>query len=496
MANKKNTNRELMEKAIEVMNQSINEPREDGKVPPKVGAVILFPDGRIETAYRGELREGDHAEFTLIERKLANSNLSDCVLFTTLEPCVERNSPKVPCCRRTTNARIKTVFVGIEDPDPTVDGKGIKHLHNHGVKVELFDKDLAKIIEKENEQFIKQALDRKYKDENEHEELRGQFEFGVLGYDKSRLSDKAIKKFIELAKIDYEIDDDRFWQFLADCGVMARSQSGEFTPTGFGILLFGADPRANYHQAVLKASITYGDGKVENRDFSGPLVLMPEEIEEWLHKVLPLVKDASKFRREDVTSYPIDVLREAVLNALVHRDYERADASCSLKITDDMITIVSPGKPVPEISMNELNSFEAPSLRRNPIITYILSRMNYVEEKGFGMDTFKSIKDKHGYPFPVYSYKEPYLTLSMPRSFNAVKITSKGGDMNALDEQEVKSLELFRTHEKLSKSQFVELTKMPQRSAERTLQKFTELGLLERVGQGRSVKYRRPIDED
>lgn len=86
------TDRELMEMAIEIMNKSINEPRPDGKVPPKVGAVLLLPNGSIETAFRGELREGDHAEFTLIERKLANINLEGSVLFTTHEPCVETHS--------------------------------------------------------------------------------------------------------------------------------------------------------------------------------------------------------------------------------------------------------------------------------------------------------------------------------------------------------------------------------------------------------------------
>ena len=161
MAKKIYTNKELMQLAIDEMNKSINEPRADGKVPPKVGAVLLFPDGRIETAYRGELREGDHAEFTLIERKLINEDLEKCVLFTTLEPCVERNSPKVPCCRRTTNARIKKVFVGIEDPDPTVDGKGIKHLEKHGVEVKMFDREFQEIKEIEKKDLINQALEKK-----------------------------------------------------------------------------------------------------------------------------------------------------------------------------------------------------------------------------------------------------------------------------------------------------------------------------------------------
>ena len=52
--------RNLMERAIGVMRQSVAEPRTDGKVDPKVGAVLYKPDGTIESACRGELRHGDH----------------------------------------------------------------------------------------------------------------------------------------------------------------------------------------------------------------------------------------------------------------------------------------------------------------------------------------------------------------------------------------------------------------------------------------------------
>lgn len=64
--------RTYMELAIEEMNKSQNEPRPDGKIPPKVGAILLFPDGTVVRAHRGELREGDHAEFTLLKRKLGH----------------------------------------------------------------------------------------------------------------------------------------------------------------------------------------------------------------------------------------------------------------------------------------------------------------------------------------------------------------------------------------------------------------------------------------
>jgi ATP-dependent DNA helicase RecG len=118
--------RALMEQAVEVMRSSKPERRADGKACPLVGAVMWEPNGKVQTAYRGEVREGDHAEYTLIERKNRTRPLDDAVLFATLEPCAPeaRKPPKLSCAERIVNARIKRVWVGIEDPDPTVESQG------------------------------------------------------------------------------------------------------------------------------------------------------------------------------------------------------------------------------------------------------------------------------------------------------------------------------------------------------------------------------------
>jgi hypothetical protein len=63
----------LMEKAIEVMKQSINEPRTDKKASPLVGAVLLKPDGTVDTAFRGELRHGDH-QSSVVRPRLAGAD--------------------------------------------------------------------------------------------------------------------------------------------------------------------------------------------------------------------------------------------------------------------------------------------------------------------------------------------------------------------------------------------------------------------------------------
>lgn len=488
MANKSYSDKELMQLAIDVMNKSINEPRPDGKVPPKVGAVLLFPNGRVETAYRGELREGDHAEYTLIERKLANENLEGCVLFTTLEPCVVRNPPKVPCCRRTTNARIKKVFVGIEDKDPTVDGKGIKHLEKHGVEVKMFHREFQRLIEDENKVFFKQALERKK--EAEEEDLRTTIEFPIANYDKRKFSDEALQKFIKESKLKYQPSDEAFLEYLADFGAMEWDKDDKlFVPTGYGILLFGKNPRARFKNAVLKAHVLYGNQKIEAKDFDGPLVLLPEQIESWLMKVLPLSKDTSSFKRKDVPDFPIAVLREAIVNALVHRDYEIEGAKCEIKIDENKIIVTSPGKPLPAITLEELNTFQAPSLSRNPIITYAFSLMDYVEEKGFGMKTFKSLNKEYGLPIPKYSFKAPFLTLTFPRTQQAVKEVIDNSRIKELSAGELKNFEIFREKIPVSKSEFVEFTGLANRTAERYLRDWTDKGLLIKTGSGPSTKY-------
>ena len=79
--------RKFMELAIGAMRESISKPRDDGKTSPMVGAVLWKPDGTVETSCRGELRHGDHAEFTLLERKNRDAKLDGSILFATLEPC-------------------------------------------------------------------------------------------------------------------------------------------------------------------------------------------------------------------------------------------------------------------------------------------------------------------------------------------------------------------------------------------------------------------------
>ena len=105
---------EGIKKSIEISKNCIDE---DEEPHPKVGAVLIKDDKIIETAYRGELAPGDHAEYTLLEKKSSLDEYNDCILITTLEPCTRRSSTKRPCAERIVERGISEVWIGMLDPN-------------------------------------------------------------------------------------------------------------------------------------------------------------------------------------------------------------------------------------------------------------------------------------------------------------------------------------------------------------------------------------------
>lgn len=126
---------------------------EGGERPaPKVGCVVVTKTGVVKSGYRGELEPGEHAEFTVMEKKLPHEQLAGATVYTTLEPCTDRRPPKKGCADRLIERRVSRVVIGLLDPDDR--GQGYHKLLDARIAVELFPQDLVDQVRELNRRFI------------------------------------------------------------------------------------------------------------------------------------------------------------------------------------------------------------------------------------------------------------------------------------------------------------------------------------------------------
>jgi len=477
-SNQKIDKRKFMLQAIDVMNQSIQEPRDD-KVSPKVGAVLIKSNGDIETAFRGELREGDHAEFTLLERKNRATPLEGSILFATLEPCAPgaRRHPKLGCAERIVNARIKKVYIGVEDPDPTVDRKGIQYLLDNDVDVEMFDADLQDVIWKANETFKEQAEKRaKEVKQKKKQIVLSNKEKAEPNANLNDISEEQVNNFISKANLGVTYGSEDFIRIFTQLGLLEMVNK-IIKPTGIGLLLFGKRPQLAYQHALIRATYKK-DGKEDIKTIEGPLVTQADKIQSWYETKIGSSIDRSQVQRKVVYDYPLVVFREAIVNAIVHRDYDIEGAPIYFEINDDAIIIKSPGYPVAPIKLEQIISFNAPSLSRNPKIMYVFDQLELVEQRGLGFQTIKELPTVHGLPLPIVTFEEPYLVMTFPRSSESVKKVSNVPGIEELNEEELAGYDWVKLKGEVSTSMYADHFGFKNKKAQRHLRKMRDLNII------------------
>jgi ATP-dependent DNA helicase RecG len=387
-------------------------------------------------------------------------------------------------------ARIKEVWVGIADPDPTVDRKGIKHLQNSGVTVHMFERDLQEQIQQANVDFILQALERAAAQEEKTSKVVSLSPLENAFADSAIVdfSTEALDRYREIARIEDRVGSAAFNRRLVRQGLL-KQKNDKFVPTGFGLLLFGIEPRTSLPQAGMLGTIHYPDGKEETRDFDGSLVLIPPQVEQWLRDKLPAVLDRSHMRRREAPPVPFEMVREAVVNALIHRDYENRRAKCQLIVNENTITVMSPGGPLSPITLDQLQSFSAPMLSRNPELHYVVARMGMAEERGLGIKTLKSRAQQERLPLPKYEWEDPYLKLTIFRAPGAAARTLQSAVLASLTESEKNGWEWLATIGKTKTKSYAGQMQLDVRTAQRHLNHFLELGLVKKSGLARSTEY-------
>lgn len=417
---KKYTPEKLMALAVEEMKKSVADAdRDDNKINPKVGAVLATQDGEIlSTAHRGELRDGDHAEFTVLERKNRDKDVTGMVVYATLEPCAlgARNHPKLSCAERIFNARISKVYIGYIDPDPTVAGDGRDFLKSKNIDIGFFPKDLQDQIYKENKAFFDQAEIRAKEDKKKQfEPIVKPFEQVLTQYEIDALSEEAQNDMITRMGLPYNIGSDGFYKYLSDLNLVIKPSGTEvFKPTGLGLLILGRTPQNTYPQSRIKFTIERENQEPFISEIEGPILMMPKKVEDLLDAAFLTEINRDNFHREELTKVSKKLLREMIINAIVHRDYLIEGSQIKVIADANKIEIWSPGKPI--FSLDKFRNFSVPSQSKNPKIAYIFYKTKLVEERNIGMKELKSYKETNNVKSPSFKMEESYFVTTIYRT--------------------------------------------------------------------------------
>jgi ATP-dependent DNA helicase RecG len=509
--------RKFMQIAIDEMLQSRTEHA--NKFDPMVGAVLVDRRGKLlAKAHRGTFSAGEHAEFTILEKLVPHIDPSGCTLYTTLEPCTPRTRkpPKVSCARRIVDKQIGRVVIGVADPNPEVHGQGIQLLLDHAVKVEFFDSDLVEQILDANRDFIEhyervspKLLPQPTKTPivpTERPDTPSYVEYQpVPNATIEDLSQEAIEEFLPYLRsrigLDVKMGNDNLWHSLKKLRFLVHTiDSGQLEPTICGMLLFGKNPDLflpNYKVKVVwyareptRAHLVE-DLRFPPKDVCGPLSRVIDDtvgfLKENLNKV-PLIEGT---QRIETIEYPEGVLREVIVNALVHRDYGLTTMYTLIEVFPNRIRVKSPGLLVKPITLESVRQFNnVGSIHRNPRIVDTMHHLHRMEEAGLGIPTMPRLLEKHGLIPPSFELDGGYFVVTLfGRDFSPVSMLVPSEVRSALNSRQIKILEYIKKHSKITSEDCTREFDITRETANQDFRVLMKFSLVKRNGLGRGTYY-------
>ena len=117
-------------------------------------------------------------------------------------------------------------------------------------------------------------------------------------------------------------------------------------------------------------------------------------------------------KREEISEYPRKAVREAITNAVTHRDWFFEGANVFVEVYSDRLEIVSPGSLPAGMTEADLGSR---SVRRNPLVSDLLHRIGYIEKAGTGIRRIREEAERHGCPEPTFTADRFFTVTFRPR---------------------------------------------------------------------------------
>lgn len=275
--------------------------------------------------------------------------------------------------------------------------------------------------------------------------------------------------------------------------------------TLFGILAFGAgrEPQDILAPTVNIAVTQYtgidkidpenlDETYVDNREFNGSVAKQFKNALGFIKSRLPARGIVENGIRREMLVIPEVAIREALANAIVHRDYSTYVSRVQVDIFADRVEIVSPGHSL--VPIGELDT--APSTSRNPLLMNYMKELGITDQKGRGIRTIVStIKDRDlldpvfsddGRSFKVILFSQSIFTESDREFLNSLQI-----DMN--HRQKRATAYALKHKEGVTNSLYRDINNMravrDDKKANKELKELVEYGIFTPVGSGKGRRY-------
>lgn len=255
----------------------------------------------------------------------------------------------------------------------------------------------------------------------------------VSGTGLDDLSRSRLKHYLSFIVQDRVLpDSDEEWRTrLCGLGFMTDREDAPAVCTIAGLILFGHSPRRFLGQAGVRWIAFKGsektDGALDDQRIDGPLVALQDASGEVLQNGLldsvvvtmkPFVSEEtigsnSPLRRERKWFYPVEALREAIVNAVAHRDWTRSE---EIEVTrfKDRLEVQSPGALHNTMTVEKMLAGQRSP--RNRLIVDVLRDYGYVDARGMGVrNKIVPLLQKQNDAQPEFTATEDYLRLVMPR---------------------------------------------------------------------------------
>lgn len=325
------------------------------------------------------------------------------------------------------------------------------------------------------------------------QDVSGQAVAGATLEDLDPVERARIRQFVERFGGDrslLELDDEALDGAL---GLTVR-EGGSRVPTLTGLLLIGREAAIRQFVPTHEIAFQVLDGEeVRLNEFSrAPLLRAFEWIETLFKPLNPEEEFQAGLFRVPVARVEPRAFREAVANAITHRDYTLRGA-VHIRMEGKVLSISNPGGLIEGVTLSNLLTTEPRP--RNPALADALKRVGLVERTGRGVDLIYRGLLRYGRSQPDYSRSDSHnvvLRLSMAeadRQFLKLVLEEEGRQARALPIDTLITLSLLREHRRISKDEIASLLQRDSHDVGRTLESLVEAGLVQAHGATRSRSY-------